>query len=196
MLRDKQGNLYFAGDRRISWDFSKAIVAPRPKVSYRDGILYAGTGVAAICDLVTDQFTAPARLHSQPTFQYIHKTFIPCLLTWLRSEGWVAEGERRLNIDGTDSEDYYASIVLGVDSDLYELDLSSSMISADAIDAPYATGCGGPVALGSLLTTEKMKMSIEDKLTLALQVAAQVSPGCDDNVDIVTNKIVSHPNEK
>jgi hypothetical protein len=193
MLRDDKGVLWFAGDRRISWNFSKAIKGPRPKVTNRNGILLAGTGTSFVCDLVTDQFPVPEYIKGTDTFGYIHKMFIPELIKWLRSEGWAGEHDRKLNIEceGDADDAPMAIIVIGVGSDLYELDIDNKMICADAIDAPYATGCGGALALGSLLTTEGLgdiKLSCKQRLGIALRVAAQISPGCDANIDIINNK--------
>lgn len=190
VLKGRDGALHFAGDRRISWDMSKSQVAPRPKVTYRNGVLFAGTGTAYICDLVTDLFDIPDYGNTD-TFHYIHATFIPKFLKWLRVEGWVAEGERRLkatNQVDKDEDTQGAIILVGVFSDLYELSIDENQISADAINTPYAAGCGGSLALGSLLTTERFKMGVNERLHLAINVAAESSPGCDDNIDIVTNK--------
>ena len=189
MLRDKEGYLWFAGDRRISWDFSKAMKAPRPKVTKRNNILFAGTGSSVVCELVTDQCPVPDIPADMDSYRYMHAVFVPSLIKWLRAQGWVEEKERKLNVD----EDNYgeapsACIIIGVESDLYEVNLDNNIISADCIDAPYAEGCGGPLAMGSLLTTEHLCMDPPKRLNLALQIASKVSPGCDDNVDIVTNR--------
>jgi len=189
VIRDDKGTLWFAGDRRISWHFGKALKSPRPKITYRNKVLLAGTGTSCICDLVTDQFDIPIKTDQQDTFNYIHTTFVPKLIKWLRQEGWVSEGERKLSTSDDDGKsELGATILIGVESDLYELDIDTNMICADVIDAPYAAGCGGALAHGSLLTTESLDYSPKKRLTIALKVAAKVSPGCDDNVDILNNR--------
>lgn len=186
MLKTKKG-LVFAGDRRISWGMHKAQKAPRSKVTNRNGVLLAGTGVSCICDLVTDLFNVPAYDGKQDTFNYMHKTFLPALMKYLREEKWLKEDGRGIDFD--DDDRTLAIIVVGVGKDLYELDMTTHCISVDAISAPYAHGCGGMYALGSLLTTEKLDMDEEERLKLALQIAAKVSPGCDAHVDIVRNDV-------
>jgi hypothetical protein len=188
VLRDKQGHLWFAGDRRASWGFHKAIRTPRPKISKRNGILLAGTGVSLICDLVVDLFDIPKYSNKLSTFEYMHKVFIPELLVYLRAERWIKDDARELKYNKATEDQLEGYILVGVHSDLYELILSTELIGVDAVDAPYALGCGGQLALGSLLTTERVRMSTSNRLKLALEVAFEVSPGCGDGIDILNNK--------
>ena len=193
VLRDKNGYLWFAGDRRISWNYSKAIKGPRSKVTKRNNILFAGTGTSCICDLVTDQFEVPIKTDMIDSYTYIHKVLVPALIKQLKEEGWINDGERKLAYDNIldsrlDDCAPHAILIIGVGSDLYELDLNTQLITVDAIDAPYAAGCGGELAWGSLLTTEKLRMTPKARLKLAVEIAAKVSPGCDDNVDIISNR--------
>lgn len=185
MIRDNKGVLWFAGDRRQSWGMHKAQKSPRPKVTKRNGILFAGTGNSAICDLLTEQFEPPFYNEKEypDSYTYMYKLFMPELLDFLEREGWMKKEDGRcLNCDSM------ASIIVGVKSDLYELDLDNESIAFVPVDAPYATGCGGMYALGSLLTTERSKGLPKKRLQLALEVAAEMSPGCDSNVDIINNQ--------
>jgi len=193
-LKAEDGNLWFAGDRLITWYNGKALKRPRSKIAKRNNILLAGTGYCVICNLVVEQFPVPkysADTHAPQ--EYMHTVFIPQLINWLRSEGWVDEGERRLNIDCTEDElkshEYpSATFLIGVGSEVYELDIDVRMISCDIVATPYAIGCGGDLALGSLYTTSSLDMTPKNRLKCALKVAAAVSPGCDDNIDILSNK--------
>lgn len=184
MLRDDKGKLWFAGDRRQSWGMHKAQKSPRPKVTKRNGILFAGTGNSAICDLLTEQFDPPFYNNEEypDSYVYMYKLFMPELLKSLNKEGWIKLDEGRCLISSGS-----ASIIIGVGSDLFELDLDDESIAFVPVDAPYATGCGGMYALGSLLTTERGKGSPRKRLQLALEVAAEMSPGCDSNVDVIHN---------
>lgn len=180
MLKDKKGNLWFAGDRRMSWGMHKAIKSPMPKVTKRNGVLLAGTGDASVCDLVTDHFPIPDVNYEKHLQSYMFDTFVPKLKEFLRTNGYLQK-ERDALVEGS------GSIVIGIDDKLFELYLSEANISYVCVEAPYAAGCGGQLALGSLLTTEGTKMKIKDRLKLALRVAAKASPGCDGHIDILTN---------
>jgi hypothetical protein len=188
VVRDDKGKLWFAGDRRSSWHFGKAIKGPRPKVTKKNGILLAGTGVASICDLVTERFEVPKQEDKETSMQYMVR-FEDELLAWLREEKWVKEDSRCLTKQGEEEEhELMAIILVGVGSDLYEVDLAcTSPLQSTPIDAPYGAGCGGSLAWGSLLTSAKLGWTEKKRLKEALKVAAKVSPGCDDNIDILHN---------
>lgn len=191
VVRDDKGKLWFAGDRRSSWHFGKAIKGPRPKVTKKNGILLAGTGVASICDLVTERFEVPKAGKGEESMKYMVR-FENALLEWLREEDWVKEDSRCLAKQGPEDDDEDSSmmaiILVGVGSDLYELDIGTNMpLNSTPIDAPYGAGCGGSLAWGSLLTSAKLGWTEKKRLKEALKVAAKVSPGCDDNIDILHN---------
>lgn len=186
ILRDKDGYLHFAGDRRVSWHMGRAISRPYPKVAYRNGVLLSGTGLAYLCDVIVHNWQIPSRNDWERPFDYLHNTFLPHLIHYLREERFMDETGRGLSDKFHD--DSSTVILVGVEDEVYELSLGKELISLDGIDAPYAHGCGGSLALGSLLTTEGSKMSIKERLVTALEVAAHVSPGCDAVVDIITNK--------
>ncbi len=186
MHKDK---LYFAGDRRISWGLHKAQRGPRPKVTHRDGVLFAGTGTSALCDEITDLFVVPDRYPGSDAFEYFHHSLLPHVLAHLETKGYVNRGERHLRRNDKDKEDdmLIAIILVGIDDCLFELDINTSVISGDQIVTPYASGCGGAYALGSLMTTEGSKLGPEARLIKALRIAASISPGCDGHIDVVHN---------
>ncbi len=179
--------LFFAGDRRISWNFSQAQIAPRPKVTMLDGILRAGTGTSVLCDEFTDLFKAPKLTKKDDSFMYVQHKLLPSFLKHLRDRGWVRKGECKLT--KFEEADLSATCLVGIGTDLYELDISQDLIAVGAISSPFAAGCGGQLAWGALLALEKTApdMKPEDKLKIALNAAAEVSPGCDSNIDIIHN---------
>lgn len=191
VLRDKDKSLWFAGDRRVSYGncFQKA---PAPKVINREGILLGECGLSVISDLIIRQFDLPSNSYNATPIDYIHKLLLPEFMDWLRHEGWVAENSRVLKKEFVGEhdlqEDFAASVLIGVESELFDLHLSTTSIGIDHMDAPYAAGCGGELALGSLLTTEKMDLTVKQRLKMAVTVAAKANSGCDNHVDIVTNK--------
>jgi len=180
--------LYFAGDRRISWHFGQAQISPRPKITFRGGILFAGTGTSVVCDTATDLFEPPKFLKNEDTYIYANKKLLPAYIKHMRKTGWINKNEFRLAKNG-DGTDLSATILVGIGKDLYELDVSPDLIAIGPISTPFAAGCGGSLAWGALLALEKVApdMSPETKLKLALQAAAEVSPGCDSNIDILHN---------
>jgi len=188
ILRDKRGKLWMAGDRRVSWGMHQAQIMPKAKIAYREGLLLGGTGCASICDEFVRLMSIPHMSKEAEPYDYMHNVFMPAVFDHLAVRKYLHEKERRIAYrEGADpADDWYGALVLiGLRGDLFELTVDNYDISLDQIDAPYATGCGDHLALGSLLTTENIKMKEKDRLTLALQVAARVSPGCDNNIDII-----------
>lgn len=190
VLKDQDDNLWFAGDRRVSFEF-QCQEAPDPKVRLKNGILIAEAGLSILSDLVITQFDIPKKSKKQTPTEYIYQLFIPLLISWLQDEMWVAVGSRAIKSELLSEEDISAEnvgvILLGVDDELFELNLSTTAIAAVKVNTPYTAGCGGPVALGALLAMHP-KVDIERRLLKALQITASVCHQCDDNVDIVTNK--------
>ncbi len=187
VLRDTSGKLWFAGDRRVSWGMHRAQRMVKPKIAKRDGILLAGTGVGSLCDEIVQLLQIPEQGKHGDPFLYIHEVFMPSLFEHLRHKGYLHKEERRLGHNGEGMEDHWfgAAILIGLKGQLFELDVDNEHIGVDLIDAPHAHGCGGDLALGSLLTTEGTKLHPKTRLEKALRVAAQVSPGCDDNIDVL-----------
>lgn len=191
VLRDKEGKLWFAGDRRVSWDMSKAIKGPRAKIAKRNGVLLAGTGVSSICDEIVDLLSIPRYNSTQSVFHYMNRNFLDAVLKHLSKRKLLHKEERRLvykegKKEAEDGEWFGAIILVGFQGELFELDVDNHHIAIGPIDAPYAHGCGGDYALGSLLTTEDSKLNPKTRLIRALNVAARMSPGCGDGIDILT----------
>jgi hypothetical protein len=190
VVRDKKGKLVFAGDRRASWHWGKAEITPRPKVIKRDGLLFGGTGDSYLIDVIAELTPILETTPNITAFEYMHSIFYNSIMDVLMIKGWVDKEGRCRFPSGA-----FAEIVVGIKSELYAVYISNDCddpqdtgtVSIVPIATPYATGCGGPIAHGSLLTSEVLKprMSAEDRLTLALRAAAAVSPGCDDNIDLV-----------
>lgn len=190
VIKTKRGKIMMAGDRRMSWGFSQAQRTPEPKVIKRDGLLFGGTGSCYLLTLINQIFVVPDRGKDDP-LAYMHNIFHKALVRFLCSKGFgdsktgVLKFPPDLSIESLVAcKGRLFSILIGSDGDSPH-DMGYVLI--DEVSLPYSTGCGGSLAWGSLLTTEPLKeMSDKEKLITALKVAATVSPGCDDEVDIIT----------
>lgn len=180
-----EGKLYFGSDRRVSWGMSKAQRCVRPKTVKRDGIVLAGTGSGYMCDLMCELLPLPKLTKKDTTFMYANTKLLPATLNFLHNKGMLHKDYNVLIGDRHHNDD--AVILVGIRADLYELVISYSGISISPIDTPYAHGCGGMYALGSLLTTALGDeiLGPEKRLHIAIMIAGQVSPGCDTECDIV-----------
>ena len=191
------GELVFAADKRISWGMGLHQVGVRPKVTKSNGVLFAGTGVSYICDIVGELMPVPDCPKDMDGFHYVHNMLFPEIKKVFVEKGF---GDKEGNISLP--EDLSATILVGFKGELFEVNIQDNIILLDAIDTPYAHGCGGRYALGSLEATEgdnlkdlnrKLKKRgyaprdnvCDARVVLAVCAAARYSPGVDGNVDII-----------
>ena len=192
VMKTDQGKLMFAGDRRTSWGMHKAQVGTRPKVVKRDGILFAGTGAAYVCDIICELLKVPVYNDTVDPFTFVHDTIVPQVLDILKDK-------KLLNTDGTAllNKDLGSLILLGFKGILFEISIDHKAITVDPVETPHTVGCGGPYALGAILAITDFMLvgkelaeglndeDVTNVLHHALKIAAKISPGCDDNVDII-----------
>lgn len=182
-----RGRIYMAADRRVSWDDGQAQEMPRPKINKRDGVILAGTGDSYLCTLIVDVLELPTR-GEETVDEYMMDKVHRAIMNLFIRKGYCSE-HKQLKIASEAS----VEAIVAIEGHLYNIivhnpdphkEYSNGEIIIDELNVPYATGCGGSYAWGSLLTTELLVMKPRDRLQLALQVAAQVSPGCDANINI------------
>ncbi len=193
VVRDKK-KLWMAGERRLNWDDGLVMASTRSKISLKNGVLLGASGLGYLCSEVVDFFNVPDIYPSLSTSAYMQQVFMPELINHLRDGGHLVKDEKRLAVPRPElSDSVGAEILVGIGTDLFEVALSELTCSFDIIPTPYAIGCGQPYALASLMTTHALenivefKMSPKERLKLAIQVAAHLSPGCDSNIDILHN---------
>jgi len=188
-IRNKRGKIMVAADRRMSWDTGQVQKMPTAKVVKRDGLIIAGTGSCYLLTLMTQLLVIPTDGQHDP-INYTHNILKPAIIKLLKHNGFVDDKKNLKIPEDVDLEAVivcngriFSLVIENVEPDKED---SLGLIMIDEVSLPYATGCGGRLAWGSLLTTEKMKMESRERLELALQVAAEVSSGCDDTIDIVS----------
>lgn len=186
-IKNKKGKIFIAADRRVSWGAHQAQSMINAKVIKRDGLILAGTGDSFLCDIFTRIMLIPER-KVENTDTYIHEQFYKQIKKTLDHKG-LSDKDGSLKIP----VELEVELLIALDNRLYSLVVynpdpetkdSHGLIIVDELALPYATGCGGQLAWGSLLTTENMSMTPKERLIIALKVAAEVSPGCNDKIDI------------
>lgn len=188
-IRSRSGKIIMAGDRRVSWDFSQAQTMSRPKINKRGGVILGGTGDGFLCSLIIDIMDIPEVTENLD--DYIFNKFRRSITKIIKENGMVTEhGQLKI------PSEMDAEIVIAISGKLYqaiisnpdpEKEASSGLISLDEVSLPYATGCGGKVAWGSLLTQQRIdKYPKREHLKIALEIAAEVSPGCNAVIDVMS----------
>jgi ATP-dependent protease HslVU (ClpYQ) peptidase subunit len=189
ILKNRSGKLLFASDRRVTAG-NYAYPLPVPKTIQRDGIILAGAGCAFLDSTLVFTLPIPKKPDNLSIHEYMFCTFLPCTLHHLRKQKIIHPLENRLNVDPLftsgqiDPEDSYAAtFVIGIAGQLFVMDFDSKSVALDIVGTPYAIGCGSQYALGSLKTTEHMKLTTKARLQIALRVTAELDPNCDSKID-------------
>lgn len=194
-IKTSNGKIMMAADRRSSWDFSQAQKMPRAKIRSRDGLILAGTGDGALCYQIVDNLKFREYPYEEWGFEdeYLNNIFYNDVIKLLKSKGYV-DVDAGLHPILKIPVESATEILICIHRRLYSLqifnphpeaDYPNGLVTIDELGVPYATGCGGQLAWGSLLTTMDLGMKPKERLAIALNVAAQVSPGCDNNIDYI-----------
>lgn len=194
LLAVKHNNyLYFGADRRISRSDTWYGTKPQPKVRKRNGILLMGTGTVYLSDEVIDNMPFPTASENEDTAHYVKVTLVDAVVSYLQKRGRIEKGQAKLS-GGKDNR-ALAHVLIGIKGRLFSLGVDSTSIDAIEVGLPYASGCGGDLAMGSFLTTGhlnedllKPPMSIVARIKLAIQTASEGSWGCDDDVTIMSDQ--------
>lgn len=180
-LKNENGKIVFAADRRESWGMGRSQVGPSPKITKRKGILFATSGVGFVSDMISLLSHIPEFYPGIEPFDYVHTYLFPEWIRTLREKGVLDKDYIRLTDSGLD-----ASVLIGIRGHLFEVILDEVSVRIEHIALPYSAGCGGDYAIGAYLALESNKeMKLTDKIKSAMKIAAHLSPGCDSNIDIL-----------
>lgn len=185
VIRNRKTNkLMMAGERRITVSDGTYYVSPVPKVVNNNGILLGATGEGYLCGLVTMDINITPKLPNQSTYDYMKTTFLSCIESVLMSKNYIDNfGNYKFPANT------FCELLVGINKEVYVIWIQKqdedSIIQVHPCIAPYAIGCGGEMAMGSILSTENSKLSDRNRLILALSVAAERQNGADDVIDII-----------
>jgi hypothetical protein len=187
-IKNRYGKITVAADRRASSGFDHSMPCINPKVMKRDGLILAATGDSALCELVVEHISIPKMWDLEPN-KYMFHVFRPHLYKALIKHDYANEQKQVKLPHEVDVE-----VLVACQGSLFSVFIApysnsdpNGHISICQQPIPYATGCGGIWALSSLITSTRLgETSTRKKLELALQIAAEHSPGCGDGYDQVT----------
>jgi len=137
-----------------------------PKVFINDEFIFGYTSSFRMGQLLEYSFCPPKPYENESGMAYMVKRFVPAVKDCLRSGGY------QTNINGQDSGGVFLVGYRGV---LYEIE--SDYQVAKGTQQYYACGCGSDLVLGSLYTTNRLELSPEERIKIALEAAAEFSAG-------------------
>ena len=195
VAKDQQGRIIMAGDRRVSAHWGLAYICPNPKIKkHPHNILVGASGDSSLCKFLLDGFVPSPHDEGTPD-DYMYLDYIPTLTENIKLILGCRDGHGLLKFSTSE----YCSALFVVSNIVYTLDLYSagseesdqgvSRIILDDAPIPYAIGCGAASAMPILLE-EFNKKGYNTKATIlrAMQIAAEISPGCDANIDFIISK--------
>lgn len=193
----RNGKIRMGGDRKVSADWSFSYKCPKPKISKKaNGMIVGGSGSSALCKLIVDVFNPPDVTTNNLDIYMFYK-FLPDLEKFLKSMPGYKDHFKNFILDSDD----YAQFLIAFYGQLFILDIfavggklegddiniSIGRLSLDDVPAPFAIGCGSASALPILVELSKGKgYNTKEDLDRAMELAAEISPGCDNEFDFLT----------
>ena len=158
--------IYIGADRGAT-DEQTIISISRPKISIKDGWIFAYSGSLGTGQLLEFiDFPAP----TDDIYRLVRLDIVSNL-------------KNMIDEYGKDDEDNGVDFLIGSQGRLFEF--STSDWSVTEVQET-AVGSGNQIALGSLYTTLPFDMTVEERITLAVSAAINYSPTCQGPLDILS----------
>lgn len=192
LCKNKAGQLIMAGDRKVSCDWSFSFKCPFPKIRQSwNGILTGASGDSGLCKQIVDVFEPP-KIEPDDLDLYMNYHYIPALYKHLKTLPNYTDEHKIIRL----AEEEACSVLLGIRNRAFIVDISNpeshskenpiSRITFDDVPIPFVIGCGAASAMPILLEEyNRKKYNTKEVLTRAMEIAAEISPGCDNNLDYI-----------
>jgi hypothetical protein len=190
-IKQKNGKIMMAGDRRVSCDWGYSYTCPKPKVRKTDsGLLIGASGDSGLCKLCVDVFE-PSEIKTDSQ-TYMFYTFLPELTKLLKQQPGYVDAHKLLTL----SPDEHCCLLVACQGDLYTVDIQGVLVEAgqptmsriilDDAPTPYGIGCGADAAIHILNNKkEELGYNTKEHLEIACLNACQTSPGCGLPIDYI-----------
>lgn len=193
IIKNKSGKIFMAGDRRVSMSDYTYFQNPVPKIRNINNTLIGASGTGSLCKACVDSFDPPEfKEKDYDVDLYMHHWYIPALEKHLKTiPGYVSK-------DGTLAipEDRATSVLIVVHKRAFTIDIGTvrnpdkqllTVMDLDDAPFPFFIGCGTSSAIPILIAEKKEKgYNTKEMLIKAMEIAADISAGCDNNIDIVS----------
>ena len=190
LIKTRTGKLIMAGDRRVTYgDAEMYSVSAVPKINKRNAFLIGYTGNPAICEALIHLTKIPNYI-PHPLNKYIMCELEENIKKLLLKRGYEDNGSIIL------TEKDGSALLLGIDGRAFVIDIDpileegrvwgKAVVESGEVLLPWSIGCGSDSALPILLAEKKEKgYNTREGLKKAMEIAAEISPGCDNNIDYI-----------
>lgn len=192
IIKNRSGHLMMAGDRRVSEGWGFSYKCPYPKISKKNnGMLIGASGDSGLCKLIVDVFEPP-RIEVSDIQIYMYYKFLPAVTKLIKQQPGYQDSDKLLRI----AVDEQCFALIGLQGQAYTLNIFNpeedvrgaglGRIVIDDAPLPYSIGCGSATALPILMFEKKrLGYSTKEHLTSAMELAGEISPGCDKSIDYI-----------
>lgn len=171
----EDGKVWLGGDSAGVGGLSMQVRSD-PKVFKNGDFVIGYTSSFRMGQILEHHLSAPQPFEGEGGMAYMVKRFIPAVKEQLKSHGF-----QRTN-DGQDSG---GTFLVGYRGELYEVEDDYQV--GRVLQRYHAVGCGRDLAIGSLFTTNDFELSPRERITLALQAAAEFSAGVRGPFTIISS---------
>jgi len=185
-IKNRQGKIIMASDRRVSYDWDESFECPYPKIKkFSNGCIVGASGDSGLCKLFTCNAFTPPPINTNDLDIYMYFKFIPALTNLLKCQVGYQDEHGVLRI----AADEMCSLLVAVRGSLFTIDILNpedglkeyclSRVVLDDAPIPFAIGCGRKTTLPLLKEAKKEKgYNTKEDLFKAIRAACEVSPGC------------------
>lgn len=161
----EDGKVWIGGDSAGVGGLSMQ-VRTDPKVFLNGEFIFGYTSSFRMGQLLEHEFTPPVPHERESGMAYMVKRFVPAVKACLKSGGY------QTNEDG---QDYGGCFLVGYRGQLYQIRIDYQV--GRVRQTYFALGCGEDLVLGSLHATNEFDLTPKDRITMALNAAAEFSAG-------------------
>lgn len=162
----KNGKVWMGSDSLASARDWRSTIRKDPKIFKVGNMLIGFTSSYRMGQLLGYKLTVPKHHAGVSVEEYMHREFIDSVRKTLKDGGYT-------RIES--NEETGGFFLVGYQGRIFQIECDFQI--GEAADQYDAVGCGGQIALGSLFSTEKTKMSPEDRISLAINAAERHSAG-------------------
>ena len=155
--------IYMGGDSAGTRGYYTVMTMKTPKVFINQGFLFGSTGTMRTLQILQHSFVPPSyHPKDMKIEEFMNRVFVDALRTCLKDSGAALKDKEQ---EGQSNE-----TLVGYRGKIFLID--SAYAAIEVVDNYMAVGCGDELALGSLFSTEKTRLSPRQRLEMALNAAS------------------------
>ena len=164
-------SIYMGGDSAgVSNDSVLSLgIGIESKIWEKDGVLFGSCGSFRVAQVIRWQMNVPQFNPDAEALEYLTGSLITSMRDALREHGSLTTWQE------SDTESIDGGLLLGFCGRVFEV--YNDFGVGELVHGYGAVGCGAPIAVGSLASTESLDVKPRKRVTMSLQAAERHSAG-------------------